>query len=245
MTESNGAVNMSMPVAPAYGGYGGNGFGGDWGSWIILFLIFGMFGNGWGGNGGFGGGMGMYPWLNNANQMNDGFQNQMLNTQLMGLQTSVTNGFGNAEVAACNRAMNDMERSFASQTAITQGMNTIAMNQQNCCCENRAAIADLKYTIAQEACNDRAAVTAGTQRILDQMAQDKLDAKNDEIAQLRQELLYARGQASQIAQNGQIIDGIYNRLDTCPVGTTPVYGRTPIFNCNGNGCGCSGSTFFN
>lgn len=70
------------------------------------------------------------------------------------------------------------------------------------------------------------------------MCNDKIDAKNDEIAQLRQELLYSRGQASQIAQNSQIIDGIYNRLDTCPVGTTPVYGRTPIFTCNNNGCGC-------
>ena len=256
MTESNGAVNMSMPVAPAYGGYGGNGFGGDWGSWIILFLIFGMFGNGWGGNGGFGGGMGLYPWLNNSNQMNDGFQNQMLNTQLMGIQTAVTNGFGNAEVAACNRAMNDLERSFASQTAITQGMNGIAMNQQNGIFENRLGIANLGSDIAREACATRTYDTQNTQAVLnaindgfrqmsDQRYLDKIDAKNDEIAQLRQEVLFARGQASQIAQNSQIIDGIYNRLDTCPVGTTPVYGRTPIFNCNGNGFGCSGNTFFN
>ena len=69
------------------------------------------------------------------------------------------------------------------------------------------------------------------------MCQDKIDAKNDEIAQLRQEILYALGQASQIAQNQQVIDGIYDRLNNCPVGTTPVYGRTPIFTCNG-GCGC-------
>ena len=82
-----------------------------------------------------------------------------------------------------------------------------------------------------------ASQTASTQRILDQLCADKIDAKNDEIAQLRQEILYARGQASQIAQNQQIVDSIYNRLDTCPVGTTPVYGRTPIFSCNGN-CGC-------
>ena len=74
-------------------------------------------------------------------------------------------------------------------------------------------------------------------RIKDQLCQDKIDAKNDEIAQLRQENIYARGQASQLAQNQVIVDDIYNRLSSCPVSTTPVYGRTPIFTCNNN-CGC-------
>ena len=85
---------------------------------------------------------------------------------------------------------------------------------------------------------------AGIQRILDQMCNDKIDAKNETIAQLRQELLFARGQASQDVQTARIlagqtaeVDALYNRLDQCPVGTTPVYGRTPIFTCN-NGCGC-------
>jgi hypothetical protein len=111
----------------------------------------------------------------------------------------------------------------------------------------------LKYTVATENCADRqtlnegvrdiiAAQTAGIQSIKDQLCQDKIDAKNDLIAQLRQELLYARGQDSQDLQTQRIIDGIYGRLDTCPVGTTPVYGRTPIFSCNGTygtgGCGC-------
>lgn len=120
----------------------------------------------------------------------------------------------------------------------------------NCCCENRLGIANLGADIARENCADRQAVsdgvrdiianqTQGIQAILTQMCNDKIDAKNDEIAQLRQEVLFARGQASQVAQNATIIDGIYNRLDSCPVGTTPVYGRTPIFTCNqNNGCGC-------
>ena len=123
-------------------------------------------------------------------------------------------------------------------------------------------IADLKYTVATDNCADRAALSDGlrdvltatqaqTQRILDQLCQDKIDAKNDTINQLRQELLYARGQASQdvqtaVLRQGQVdeVDALYNRLSNCPVPSTPVYGRTPIFTAsNGcSGCGC-GSSF--
>ena len=184
-----------------------------------------------------------------------------------GVNTNLCNGFNGVNMSI-NNAQNalaqqlytnqiaDLNRSFDAQTASTQGMNAIGMSLQNCCCENRAGIADLKYTVATENCADRAALadgvrdiiasnTASTQRILDQLCQDKIDAKNDTIAQLRSELLYARGQASQDVQTARILagqvaetDAIYNRLNECPVGTTPVYGRTPIFSCNNNGCGC-------
>ena len=148
-----------------------------------------------------------------------------------------------------------LNRSFAEQTANMQGFNSVQGQLAQCCCDNRAGLADLRYTVATEACADRAAVndalrdviaanTASTQRILDQMCADKIDAKNDEIAQLRQELLYARGQASQDIQTARIlagqtteVDALYDRLNNCPVGTVPVYGRQPIFSCN-NGCGC-------
>lgn len=203
-----------------------------------------------------------------------------LSTQLCGccgdIQTSLCNGFNGVNMSV-NNAQNaiaqqlytnqiaDLNRSFDAQTATTAGMNAIGMSLQNCCCENRAATADLKYTIATENCADRAALsdgvrdiianqTASTQRILDQLCQDKIDAKNDEIAQLRQQLNMADLRASQTAQNAFIsqgfsneVDALYNRLNTCPVPTTPVYGRTPIFTCNQNqcGCGCSGNTFIN
>lgn len=270
LTDENGMV---MPVTPMYnGGFGNNGFGGgfggDWG-WIILLLL--IAGNGWGGFGGFGNNLAndgavLYPWMNQAEITTDGFNNQMLNTNVTAIrdaisnlstqlcnccadmQMSVANGFANAETSANARQMANMQQGFAMQTAMSQGFNQLGSQFADCCCENRLGLADLKYTIATENCADRQAVndgvrdilanqTAGIQRILDQMCNDKIDAKNDEIAQLRQELLYSRGQASQIAQNQQVIDGIYNRLDTCPVGTTPVYGRTPIFSCNNN-CGC-------
>ena len=262
---------MIMPVAPT----GNNGFGlgnGDL-SWLILLLLCGWGGGfGFGGMGGFGAmgmmdGFGLYPWLNNSQNINDGFREQMLNTNVTsirdgisdistqlcggfaGVNAGVANGFAQAEIAANGRQMANMNQAFGAQTAMMQGFNSLGSQFADCCCENRLGLADLKYTVATENCADRAALnegvrdiiasqTAGTQRILDQLCADKIDAKNDEIAQLRQEVLYARGQASQIAQNQAVIDGIYNRLDTCPVGTTPVYGRTPIFTCN-NGCGCA------
>lgn len=195
-----------------------------------------------------------------------------LSTQLCGccgdIQNSLCNGFNGVNMSV-NNAQNaiaqqlytnqiaDLNRSFDAQTATTSGMNAIGMSLQNCCCENRAGIADLKYTVATENCADRAALsdgvrdiiasqTAGTQRILDQLCQDKIDAKNDEIAQLRQQLNMADLRASQTAQNAFIsqgfsneVDALYNRLSNCPVPTTPVYGRTPIFTCNQNQCGCN------
>lgn len=183
----------------------------------------------------------------------DGIGN--LSTQLCNccgdMQMALANGFANAETAANSRQMANMNQNFANQMATAQGFNNIQSQFADCCCENRLGIADLKYTVATENCADRQALnegvrdiiasqTAGTQRILDQLCQDKIDEKNDTIAQLRQEVLYARGQASQGAQSTDIINGVYNRLSECPVGTVPVYGEQPIFTCpnNNNGCGC-------
>ena len=264
LTDESG-VNVSMPVAPAYypmGNYGGGfgGFGnGDW-SWIIILLLFGLFG-GWGGNG-FGGGYGnndYYPWLLNNNTQN-GFNNAAIGAQLSGIQNAVNNGFSGAEIAACGRAADALNRSFDSQTAITSALYGVNSSLQNCCCENRAGLADLKYTVATEACADRAAVndalrdviaanTASTQRILDQMCIDKINAKDEKIADLQRQLTMANLSASQVAQNAFIsqglnneVDALYNRLSNCPVPSVPVYGRQPIFTC-GNNCGCGNNGF--
>lgn len=291
--ESN---NMVMPVAPMCGsgnGGFGNGFGGDW-AWIILLLLLGWGNNGWGGNG-FGGGYnGDFPWLMTGQQnintnTNNGFRDAMINdgitsirdgisglsTQLCNccgdVQMSLANGFAGVEQGANARQIANMQQAFAAQTAVTQGMNDIGMSLQNCCCENRAGLADLKYTVATENCADRTAAyqntrdiidsqTRGTQAILDKLCQLELDgvkaqvdAKNDRIAELQTQLNMANLQASQTAQNAFIaqgfaneVDQLYNRLNNCPVPTTPVYGRTPIFTCNqNNGCGCGGNGFIN
>ena len=277
----NGNSGFYMPVAPAYangGGFGNGGFGGDWG-WIILLLLFA--GGGWG-MGGFGGGMwgmdGLYPWLNNSQNISGGFRDQMLNTSVSSIQNSITSGFGDVQTALCggfagvNASINgaqsaiaqqmysneiaDLERSFAAQTANTAGLTNLSSQLANCCCENRAATNDVKYTIATEACSTRAANSANTQAILDKLCQLELDgvkaqvdAKNDRILELQNQLNMATLRESQTAQNAFIaqgltneVDALYNRLSNCPVPSTPVYGRTPIFTCNSNnscGCGCN------
>ena len=201
-TDNN---NMVMPVGPMYGN-GNDMFGGNNGWWIILFF-FALFG-GWG-NGGFAGqNGGVLPYLMNGNTQNDiarGFDNAGLNAQLSGIQNAITSGFASAEVNSCNRELN----------ALAQN-NNIAMALQNCCCENRAGLADLKYTVATEACADRSAVNdalrdvisanaASTQKILDQMCQDKIDAKNEKIAELQNALTMANLAASQTAQTAQLL----------------------------------------
>lgn len=174
------------------------------------------------------------------------------------MNANVSSGFANAEVANNARQIANMQQAFASQTAITSGLTNLSSQFADCCCENRLGVQDLKATVISENCQDREVLreigqnilvnqTANTQKIIDEIFRDRLDEKNDKITELQREILMKDLQASQVAQTAQLragqvetVDAIYNRLDTCPVGTTPVYGRTPIFTCNNNGCGCSG-----
>ena len=288
LTDEGGGMNTTMLVGPASGAgaYGvpyaypvmggntgggfGSGFGGD-GWWILLLFIL-LGGGAWGNNGGYSGGYGsggLYPWMNQAEITTDGFRDQMLNSNITGIRdslgditTQLCNGFAGVEQGANARQIANMQTAFANQTAMTQGFNNLGTQLADCCCENRLASADLKYTIATENCADRAALsdgirdvitnqTANTQRILDQLCADKIDAKNEKIADLERQLTMANLAASQTAQTaairaGQVaeIDAMYNRLRDCPVPTMPVYGSQPIFTCPNNttgcGCGCSG-----
>ena len=191
-----------------------------------------------------------------------------LSTQLCGccgdMQMALANGFNSVEQGANARQIANMQTAFASQTAMNQGFNSLQSALSNCCCENRLGTADLKYTIATENCQDRqtinegvrdiiASQTAGTQRILDQLCADKIDSKNEKIADLERQLTMANLQASQIRQTAEIqrgqvaeVDALYQRLRDCPVGTMPVYGNQPIFTCpnnNNNNCGCGCGNF--
>lgn len=314
---NNGYSLADLAAVTRDGGFGG-GWGGD-GAWIlILFVIFAL--GGWGGFGGFGGGFGgnmlwpmmmggmgggfgidyLYPWLNNSENINGGFRDQQLSTQISGLRSDVTGGFADTALgiaginqnlcqgfsgtaAAITGAQNalstqmynneiaSLNRSFDAQTSVNQGMNTIASGLQNCCCENRANIADLKYTVATENCQDRYEAanntrdiidsqTRGTQAILDKLCALELDSVKNQLAQAQRENVGLQNQlnmanlaTSQTVQTAQIlagqsaeVDALYNRLNSCPVPTTPVYGRTPIFTCNNNGgCGCGGYGYNN
>ena len=263
---------------------GGNGwgFGGGFGGGMMWPMMMGAGMNGFGLDY-------LYPWLNNSQHMSDGFRDQALQTSINGLQNSVTAGFGDvqlgiaginqnicqtgnaitgainngfsaAEIAANGRQMANMQQGFGIQSAIQAGTASAA-----------AGTADLKYTVAQEACNDRAALSAALNTILthvdqkvqgisDKLCQLELDgvksqlaAEQRENANLRSDLMYARGQASQIDQTAQIkagqaaaVNSLVSELRSCPIPAQPVYGSQPIFTCHGSvntGCGCGGNTF--
>ena len=203
-----------------------------------------------------------------ANQLtgiNSGVQN--LSTQLCNccsdINATVNSGFANAETSANARQMANMQQAFNSEIATLNGFNNINNALQQCCCDNRLATCQTQNIVQNEGNATRFAdanntrdiitnATSNTQAILDKLCQLELDgvkaqveAKNDKIADLQRELSMADLRASQTAQNAFIsqgfaneVDALYNRLSNCPVPSTPVYGRTPIFTCNNNGCGC-------
>lgn len=255
---------LILIVLFALGGFGG--WGGMGGFGMGGFAADGMF---------------LYPWMNQAEITTQGFQNQALSGQLTSIQSGVQNlstqlcnccadmaqtvnaGFANAETSANARQMANMQQAYNGQIATLQGFNGVQAQLAQASADNRLGVANLGSDIAREACATRTADTQNTQAILnvinggiqsikDQLCQDKIDAKNDEIANLRQTIAMKDLAASQVAQNAFIaqgfsneVDQLYNRLNSCPVPTTPVYGRTPIFQCNSNGCGCGNNTFLN
>ena len=302
-------------IAAATGNGGGNGNGnglnGD-GGWLILFLfiLLGGFGNnrGWGGNGGYGagnvGGNELYPWLNNAENINGGFRDQMIQTSLQGIQTqgqnlatqlcnccadlqqalangfagvnlgmsngfagvnnNLCNGFNQTQVGMLNgfnATQNTINQGFnATNMGMMQGFNGVNMQTAQLASDIQLGNAQQTATILAENCADRAALsdgvrdiiasqTAGVQRILDKLCDQELFAERRENDNLRQQLNMQTLAASQAAQNAFItqgfaneVDALYNRLNNCPVPSMPVYGRTPIFTCNGQnpcGCGCA------
>ena len=276
-------------VADGAGNRGGGGYGGAWGGdgawWIILLIaLLGGFNGGGFSNGGWGGVAGgneLYPWMAQQQNVNDGFRDQMIQTNLQGIQTqgqnlatqlcqccgdmqmAVANGFAGVQQSLCNgfgATQNTINQGFnATNMGMMQGFNGVQMQTAQLASDIQLGNAQQTATILAENCADRAALsdgvrdiiasqTAGTQRIIDWLCQDKIDQKNDEIARLRQEAYMKDLAASQAAQNAFIsqgfaneVDALYNRLNTCPVPSMPVYGRTPIFTCQGqNPCPCNG-----
>ena len=263
LTDESSGNGFYMPVAPAYqngGGFGNDGFGG-W--WIILLLL--CFGGGWGGmGGGMWGADGLYPWLNNSQNINGGFRDQMLGSQISGIQNAITSGFGDVQTALCGgfAGVNAGIANAAAQAEISANARQMAnMNQMfnlssqfaDCCCENRLGLAQLQNVVQSENCADRyeaaqntqsvlTAISGGIQSIKDQLCADKIEAKNDVIAQLRSELMFARGQASQDVQTAAIQAGqraLANEVEQYVLPTPrPAYIVQNPNCCAPAGCGC-------
>ena len=243
MFNNNNGYSLADIAAATNGGYGNGGFGGfgGEGAWLLFFFII-ILAGGWGNNG----------WSNNGGGGNTGyitsdiqrgFDQSALVNGLSDINGAITNGF------------------YTSQSNLTNQLNTIGMSLQNCCCENRAGLADLKYTIATENCADRQAIsdalrdviasnTANTQAILDKLCQQEIEALKAQNKKLQMESYLANLAASQNAQTGQLIANnneqtatLLRQLNPVPI---PAY---VVANPNGCGCGnysgCGNTGFYN
>ena len=246
LTDGSG---LSAADVAAVTGNNSNGFGwGDGSFWIIILFLFALMGNnGFGfGNGFNGGGYG---------EVQRGFDQSAVMNGLNSLGTAVNNGFANAEVSRCNSQANILQAINTNQAATISGMNTLASTLQQCCCDNRAGLADLKYTVATENCADRAAVSDGirdvisannsnTQAILDKLCALELDGVKQRNADLLAEnnaLKFAQSQTAQtarlLADNAAQTSALEQYLNPSPI---PAY-MVQNPNCCSNfysGCGC-------
>jgi hypothetical protein len=250
-----GSLIVLFLIAAMFGGFG-NGFGGYGGNNVVNtdfpWLLNGQNAINANTDAGFNN-LAIQNGISSVQNGINGLSNQICNSTASVNQT-LNSGFANAETSANARQMANMNQNFANQTAMNQGFNNLQSQLANCCCENRLATANLNSTILSENCADRAALNDGirdiltnqsnnTQRILDQMCQDKIDAKNDTIAQLRSELMYARGQASQDVQTAAIQAGqrqLANEVEQYVLPTPrPAYVVANPNCCQQNTCGCS------
>lgn len=238
------------------GGGWGNGFGGGYGNMMLGYD---------------------FPWLLNGQNginanTNAGFQNAMLNdgingirSDINGISTQLCNGFAGVEQGANARQMANMQTAFDLQNTVNAGFNGVGLQLCQASGENRLANCQTQNIIQNEgnqtrfadANNTRDIIDAtnrGNQMILDKLCQLELDGVKqnyeNRIAGMQNVIDGLSAQvnaADRRVAMGEEVDALYNRLSNCPVPSTPVYGRTPIFTCNQNqcGCGCSGNTFIN
>ena len=275
MSLTNTNDGFTMPVVPMGNGYGNGGSGiGGWGNdgffWLIILFLFAFMG-GWNGNG-MGGNGGSTPYVV-TNDIQRGFDQASLSGGISGIASDMCNGFSNVQQSLCNgfagvnagvangfaqaeisnnaRQIADMQQAFAAQTAITSGLTGLQSQLAQCCCDNRAATNDLKYTVATEACADRSAIsdalkdviasnTANTQAILDKLCQQEIDALKTENANLQTQLNLANLGASQNAQTATLLaDNAAQTAQLLPKAPVAAYVvPSPYAYQNQCGCGC-------
>ena len=251
------------------GNDGGFGWGGE-GSWFIIILFLFAF-LGWGGVGfgGFNGaGGGATPYMTSAVTQADlqrGFDNQAVVTKLDGLthglcdstyalNNTITSGFSAAELSRCNQ-----------QAALMQQLSAMQMTAQQCCCDNLRAIDGVKFTIAQEDCATRNLMqnntrdvlenqNSNTRAILDALTAQRIEAKDQRIAEQQQMITQLQLSASQAAQNATLMAAMdANKAELlrrtghdCPTAAYIVQPPTPVnfpTNCCGTFTGGWGNNF--
>lgn len=254
----NSNTPFTMPVTPAYDGVRNDGFGDGNGWWIILFVLFFAFG-GWG-NGGWGGnGSNSSYYTDSALQR--GFDTQNIVGKLDGINnglcdgfytqnTAIMNGFHGVDNAICNLGYQTQQGFNNTNVALMQGQNALQAQLADCCCQNREAIAQIRYDMAQDTCalqntmntNTRDIIenqNTGTRAILDYLCQEKiatLQAENNDLrraaSQDRQSALLTTQMAAQAQQ-------IINAVNPAPIPSYQVPNPNAYYGCGcGSGCGC-------
>lgn len=285
MSLGNEGVPFTMPVEPV--GTANNnsgGWGGDWSAWIIIFVLFfafGGWGNGFGGGWGNGNGAGVQGALTRADLCSEfnfnGLENAVrgvqqgicdstyaLNNSINGLGMNVMQGFNSVNQGLCNLGYNVQQGFNATQVAMMQGNNALQTQLAQCCCDNRAGQADIKYQMATDTCAIQNTIQNTTRDVIDnQNANSRaiLDALNQNyIRTLESENQSLKLSASQQAQNAVLMAAMdANKADIlrrtgaeCPTPAYVVQPPTPVnfpTNCCGtfsggwgnNGCGGCGS----
>ena len=226
-----------------FGGYGN----GDWAWIIVLFLIFGWGRNGFGGNG-FGGGSGIgenYVLATDfatierkLDGINNGIcdatfaLNNTINTGFFGVQNSLTQGFSGLN------------------TALLQGNYALSSQLADCCCKTQRAIDGVNYNMATNTCSITNAINMGIRDIVDnqnanyraiheELIANKLEMKNDRIAEQQNEINALRLKASQEAQNNYLI----SQLRPCPDPAYIVPNPNCCYNYTVSQNSCCGSQF--
>ena len=230
LTDNGG---LSAADVAAVMGNNGNGFGfGNDGSglfWLLVLFLFG-FGNGGWGNGGYANvGGEIYPWMNQSQQINDGFRDQMINSNIQGIQNSITSGFGDVQNSLCggfagvnasiNAAQNgivqqmyanqiaDMNQAFNAQTSILQGFNGLQSQLAQCCCDQRLATCQTQNIVQNEGNATRVADANNTRDIIDNMNRNN-QAIMDKLCQLELD-----GVKNQLAQAERENLGLQNQIN--------------------------------
>ena len=252
MSLSDGGVQATMPVAPTgmmNSGFGG--FGGDGAWWIIILFLFvfcGWGGNGWGNNGNSGGVVDGYVLTSDfanverkIDSVNDGLCNGFYQQAQLanGTNMAMANGFAQAELSRSNQ-----------QAALMQQLNAMQMQAANCCCENRAAIAQVRYDMAAQACDTRNTVQNATRDIIDAMnsgfrgidqrlTAQEIAAKDAKIAEQNQRLFAADLAASQSAQTLDMRNYVSAQFAYYNPRPVPSFSVPAPYQYTGCGCGCN------
>lgn len=188
----------------------GNGMWGNDAWWIIVLLLFGY------GRNGFGGG-GYYPNPATQADLSAAFASNTLQRGIDDILLAQNSGFANVQQTLCQGFNGINTAILQNGNAMERGFAQVSYNLAQCCCDTKAAIADVKYANEKQTCDIINAINAGNQRLMDWQVNEKIDALNRKLA-------VAENEALTLKNNAYLINSIKT---PCPI---PAY-TVPNPNC--------------